>query len=119
KKLDKVPFIGHIYTILVAVCGWVLFDLPSLSAAGSYYASMFGFAQGGFVSAADLYYLKNFAVIFIAAIIAALPLGKKLYASLPQKVQNVLSPILIVCVLIISTAYLVDASYNPFLYFRF
>ncbi len=119
KKLNKAPVIGHIYTLIVAICGWVLFDLPSLSAAGSYYASMFGFAQGGFASAADLFYLKNYAVIFIAAIIASLPLGKKLYNSLPLKVQSVISPILIVCVLIISTAYLVDASYNPFLYFRF
>jgi len=119
KRLNKVPVIGHIYTLIVAICGWVLFDLPSLSAAGSYYASMFGFAQGGFVSAADLFYLKNYAVIFIAAIIASLPLGKKLYYALPSKVQNVITPILLVCVLIISTAYLVDASYNPFLYFRF
>ena len=119
KKLDKAPVIGHIYTLLVAICGWVLFDLPSLSAAGNYYASMFGFAQGGFIGAADIFYLKNFAVIFIAAIIAAMPIGAKLYRALPCRVQNVLTPILIVCVLIISTAYLVDASYNPFLYFRF
>ncbi len=119
KKLEKLPVIGHIYTLLVAICGWVLFDLPSLSAAGSYYASMFGFAQGGFMSAADLFYLKNYAVIFIIAILAALPLGKKLYNAMPAKVQSIVTPILIVCVLIISTAYLVDASYNPFLYFRF
>ncbi len=119
KKLNKAPVIGHVYTLLVAVCGWVLFDLPSLSAAGSYYASMFGFAQGGFANAADIFYLKNYALIFIAAIIASMPIGAKIYRSLPCRVQNVLTPVLIVCVLVLSTAYLVDASYNPFLYFRF
>ncbi len=119
KKLDKAPVIGHIYTIIVAVCGWVLFDLPSLSAAASYYAGMFGFAQGGFISAADLFYLKNFGLMLVITIIAALPLGKNLYNALPNKVKSIVTPILIVLSLVISTAYLVDASYNPFLYFRF
>ena len=119
KKLEKIPFIGHVYTIIVAVCGWVLFDLPSLSAAGSYYASMFGFAQGGFINASDIFYLKNFGLILIITIIAALPLGKNLYHKLPDKAKSIVTPILIVLSLVISTAYLVDASYNPFLYFRF
>ena len=119
KKLEKLPFIGHVYTIIVAVCGWVLFDLPSLSAAGSYYASMFGFAQGGFINASDIFYLKNFGIILIITIIAALPLGKNLYHRLPNKAKSIVTPILIVLSLVISTAYLVDASYNPFLYFRF
>ena len=119
KKLEKLPFIGHVYTIIVAVCGWVLFDLPSLSAAGSYYASMFGFAQGGFINASDIFYLKNFGLILIITIIAALPLGKNLYHKIPDKAKSIVTPILIVLSLVISTAYLVDASYNPFLYFRF
>ncbi len=119
KKLEKLPVLGHIYTIIVAVCGWVLFDLPSLSAAGSYYASMFGFAQGGFINASDIFYLKNFGLILIITIIAALPLGKNLYHKLPDKAKSIVTPILIVLSLVISTAYLVDASYNPFLYFRF
>ncbi len=119
KKLEKVPAVGHIYALLVAICGWVLFDLPTLSQAGSYYAAMFGFGGAGLASAEDIYYLRSYAIIFIAAIIAAMPLGAKLYNKLSCKVQSVLSPVLIVLVLIISTAYLVDASYNPFLYFRF
>ena len=67
----------------------------------------------------DIFYIKNYAVIFIAAILACLPLGKNLYNRIPVRVQSVLTPLLIVLVLVISTAYLVDASYNPFLYFRF
>ncbi len=119
KRIEKLPFIGHIYTIIVAVCGWVLFDLPSISAAGSYYASMFGFAQGGFINAADIFYLKNYAIMFIIAIVAAMPFGKNIYNALSNRTKSIITPILIICSLIISTAYLVDASYNPFLYFRF
>lgn len=119
KKLDKVPVLSHVYAVVVAICGWVLFDLPSLSQAGSYYASMFGFAQGGFINAGDIFYIKNYAVMFVVSIIAALPLGKNLYNKIPARVQNIATPVLILASLIFSTAYLVDATYNPFLYFRF
>lgn len=119
KKLEKVQVLSHVYAVVVAICGWVLFDLPSLSQAGSYYASMFGFAQGGFINAGDIFYLKNYAVIFIVSIIAALPVGKNLYNKLPAGVQNAAAPVLILASLVFSTAYLVDATYNPFLYFRF
>jgi hypothetical protein len=68
KGLKRVPVIATIYTLLVAVCGWVLFDLPSLSAAGSYYGAMFGFAGGGLAAASDLFYLKEYAVVFIVCI---------------------------------------------------
>ena len=119
KKLERVPVIATVYTLLVAVCGWVLFDLPSLSAAGSYYGSMFGFAAGGLACATDFFYLKEYAVVFIVCIVACLPLGKKLYDKLSDRVRSWLTPVLIAAVLLLSTAYLVDATYNPFLYFRF
>ncbi|MGN1002612.1 MAG: MBOAT family O-acyltransferase [Oscillospiraceae bacterium] len=119
KGLNKAPALGHIYALVVAVCGWVLFDLPSLSQAGAYYKAMFGFGGAGFASGTDLFYLKNYAVVFLVGIVACLPLGKKLYHKLSPRVQSVLTPVLILVVLVLSTAYLVDATYNPFLYFRF
>ena len=119
KGLKRVPVLATIYTLLVAVCGWVLFDLPSLSAAGSYYSAMFGFAGGGLAAASDLFYLKEYALVFIVCILACLPLGKKLYDKLSDKARAWVTPVLILLVLVVSTAYLVDATYNPFLYFRF
>lgn len=119
KRLEKAPVIATVYTLLVAVCGWVLFDLPSVGAAAAYYRSMFGFAAGGLSSASDLFYLRDYALVFLAAIIACLPLGKKLYDRLSGGVKAWLTPIMIAAVLILSTAYLVNATYNPFLYFRF
>ena len=111
--------LATVYTLLVAVCGWVLFDLPSIGAAAAYYRSMFGFARGGFSSANDFFYLREYATVFIVCIIACLPLGKKLYDRLSGRSKAWLTPVMIAAVLILSTAYLVNATYNPFLYFRF
>ena len=119
KHLRRVPAIATIYTLLVAVCGWVLFDLPSIGTAVSYYGAMFGLSGGGLYSAGDLFYLRDYAVIFIVCVFACLPLGKKLYERLSVKAKAWLTPVMIAFVLILSTAYLVNATYNPFLYFRF
>ena len=119
-KLKTLPaFIGHTYAVLVAVCGWVMFDLDSISHIGGYYKAMFGLAAGGMGSAGDLYYLRNYAFVLLAGALACTPLGKTLYARLPQKAQDIAAPVLILVVLALSTAYLVDSTYNPFLYFRF
>jgi alginate O-acetyltransferase complex protein AlgI len=118
KRLEKVPALATVYTLLVAVCGWMLFDLPSVSAAVRYYGAMFG-GGAGLASATDLFFLRSYAAVFLVAIVAALPLGKRLYDRLPARVKGVLTPLLLLAVLVLSTAYLVDATYNPLLYFRF
>ena len=119
RRLEKVPVLATVYTLLVAVCGWVLFDLPSVGAAAAYYRSMFGFAGGGAWNAGDLYYLRDYALVFVVCILACLPLGKTVYDQLSDKLKAWLTPVMIAFVLILSTAYLVNATYNPFLYFRF
>ena len=119
KPLQKVPVLATVYTLVVAICGWVMFDLPSMGAAIRYYGAMFGGGAGLLPNASDLFYLRNYAAVFLVAIFAATPLGKRLYARLGERAQAVLAPVLIVVVLVMSTAYLVDATYNPFLYFRF
>ncbi|MBE6913351.1 MAG: MBOAT family protein [Ruminococcaceae bacterium] len=119
RHLKKAPVPATVYALLVAVCGWVLFDLPTLGGALAYYKAMFGFSGAGLCSAADLYHLRSFALMFIVAAVAALPLGKSLYDRLPARVKAVATPVMILAVLVLSTAYLVDATYNPFLYFRF
>jgi len=118
--LKKAPkFVGHVYTVLVAVCGWVLFQLTSLPACAKYYKAMFGFGEGGLIKPVDSFYFTTFAVMFIVSFIACTPLLKNLYKKIPVKLQSWLTPVAIVAVLVVCTAYLVDATYNPFLYFRF
>lgn len=120
KRLEKAPaFVGHVYSLFVVVCGWVLFQLDNLSHVGSYYKAMFGFGQGGVLNSVDGYYAASFALIFIIAIIACTPLFGKLFKKPSRKTQNVLSAVLVLLALVVCTAYLVDATYNPFLYFRF
>lgn len=120
KWLKKAPkAIGHVYTLLVAASGWVIFQQSSMSQTLVFFRAMYGFGTAGFICSTDLYYLAGFAVLLVIGIFACVPLGKTLYSKLPQKAKGLLSPVLILAVLVISTAYLVDSTYNPFLYFRF
>ena len=65
------------------------------------------------------YYATGFALVLLCACVAATPLPKTLWGRLPQKARAVVLPVLLLGGLVLSTAYLVDATYNPFLYFRF
>jgi len=113
------PWIQHLYTLLIVVCGWVFFDLDSFSRAGHYFSAMFGASGTGLFSPADLYYLSNFAIMLIVSALASTKMWKNLYDKINPRVQSVITPLLIIIVLALSTAYLVDNSYNPFIYFRF
>ena len=119
KWLDKHKVIGHVYTLLVAISGWVIFQQTSVSQTLVFFRAMYGFGQAGFCAGRDLYYLAGFGLLLAAAIFASLPAGRTLFARLPEKLRSAAVPALIALVLVISTAYLVDSTYNPFLYFRF
>ena len=118
KRLEKVPVLAHVYALLVAVVGWMLFQLNTVGEVTRYWGAMFG-AGGVFALAQDAFHARSYAVILIVAAVAATPLPKKLYERIPEKVRSVLTPVLTALCLVVSTAYLVDATYNPFLYFRF
>ena len=109
--------IKHLYTLIVVFVGWGLFAMTDLSVCGGYLAACFGNAP--LWSAADGYTLHNYAVTFLALILASTTLGAKGWAKLSLGKRKVLTPVLMALSLIVCTAYLVDGSYNPFLYFRF
>lgn len=122
-KLQKHPAIGRVYTLLFVLLGFVLFDAPTLSSAGSRIAGLFGGA-GAVAGVQSLYYLKSYAVVLLLAVLGATPLPKRLLARLRQNrvcgiLLDVLEPIVLVALLALCTAYLIDGSFNPFLYFRF
>jgi len=120
KWLKKAPaVVSHIYTMFLVIIGWTLFAIDDVSMLGRYIGVMFGAGGAGFMSAQVLYYLRSYGPMLVILVIASIPLGKKLFNKLPEKVRSVLVPILIVFVLVTATAYLVDSTYNPFLYFRF
>ena len=120
KALEKAPrWVSHVYALFFILVGWAIFGVEELSALGGYLAAMFGAAQGGIWCASDGYYLMNYAVLLPVLAAASTPLGAKLMARLPEKAMRIAAPVLIACALVLCTAYLVDATYNPFLYFRF
>ena len=118
RYLEKAPrIISHIYTLLIVMVGWAFFAIESMPECMRYLSAMFGGAK--LASPQAVYYLKSYLPAAAVMIIAATPIGKKLFEKLPSRVKCAAAPVMIVLVLVLSTAYLVDSTYNPFLYFRF
>ena len=119
--LHKLPdVLRRVYVLLVVVLGFVLFNATTLTQALQDMAGMFGFGGVPLMNAASLYYLRSYALLFGVAIVGATPLSKRLALKLEQRpVGAVLEAALLLVFLLVCTAYLVDGSFNPFLYFRF
>ena len=118
-RLEKAPgWVGHVYALFFVVIGWVLFSVEDLGSCAAYIRSMF-FGGSGVVSATFLYYLRSYALSLAVMVFAATPLPKKLFSRLPEGLLRIVRPILVLLSLVLCTAYLVDSTYNPFLYFRF
>ena len=120
KALEKAPrAVGHVYALFFIVVGWAIFGVEELGQLGGYLSAMFGGAQGGLFCPADGYHLRNYASMLPVLIISSTPLAAHIWRRLPVKAARIALPLLAVGALIVCTAYLVDATYNPFLYFRF
>ncbi len=121
KYLDKSPsFIQHIYVIIIVLISFVLFNAETFTMAFSDLKIMFGAAGLPLYSAETLYALRSYAVLLIIALIGATPLVRNLARKIENtKISTDLEPVITAVILIVSTAYLVDGSFNPFLYFRF
>ena len=114
--LDRAPrWVGHVYMIFILLVGMSVFALPDGWA--HWLAVMFG--KGPAWSAATGYYLASYLPALAVLCVGATPLPAWCYRRLPPRVRRGVTPVLVVLGLLVCTAYLVDASYNPFLYFRF
>ncbi len=116
------PVHGRTYTLAAVVLGFVLFDASSLSSALACVKGLFGLGGLPPVSTQGLYLLKSNLVLLAVAILGATPAPKRLWEQLEAKAPRLsagLAPIGMAALLLVSTACLVDGSYNPFLYFRF
>ena len=117
KKLNNSNVISRIYVLMLVIISFVIFNSTSLKEAFDYIGGMFGVGNYPIISTETIFYLKNYCFVLILALIGATPLPKKL--ALKFKVSQWLEPFVLVALLVIATAYLVDGSFNPFLYFRF
>ena len=119
--LQKLPAVcKHFYVLLLVCISFVLFNADTIGQAGADLRGMFGFAGIPFTTKETVYYLKSFFVLFVAGIVGATPVVKKLACKIGQtKAGTILEPVLLIALLLLCTAYLVDGSFSPFLYFRF
>ncbi len=122
KILEKLPTaVSMIYTMFFVILGWVLFDTADLGAAGSYIGAMFG-SSGILADSTSFYYLATYGITFIICIIGCTDIPKKAVEFIRTKsaaVVNYAGIIVTMGIFILCTAYLVDQTYNPFLYFNF
>lgn len=124
KYLKKSRVLSHIYVVVLIIISFVIFDASSMGQAFSYIGSMFGAGGYPLVSTEFLYYLRSYGVVLILGIIGATPLPKKLWnriaaTNIGSNIMTFAEPIALSALLLCCSAYLVDGSYNPFLYFRF
>ena len=125
KFLLKLPsFVGRIYAMLIVMVSFVLFNAKGMKEAVSDIVAMFGGKNLPLVTPETLYYLSSYVVVLLIAMIGSTPFLKNHLQGLKKTpringILNIMEPVVIILLLIVITAYLVDGSFNPFLYFRF
>ena len=119
--LQKLPdILRRGYVLLVVVLGFVLFNAVDLKQALSDIGGMFGLGGVPLITRQTLYYLRSYAVVLLAGLLGSTPLIRNTAQRLAEKpIGKILEPLLLIGALLVCSAYLVDGSFNPFLYFRF
>ena len=125
KLFAKIPRVfSHIYVVIAILISFVIFNANGMAGAVADIGSMFGAGDIPLWTDETAYYLSSFAVVIIIAIIGATPLVKNIVLKIKEtkiglSVCNILEPIFVAVLLLVVTAYFVDGSFSPFLYFRF
>ena len=126
KVLKKIPaFFSHVYTLFFVVIGWVIFGFDDMTKGWEYLKGMFGFGGLQLVDNMSLYLLLSNLVLILMLIVASTPLPAKLGRKIMSLVQTktwaamIIENVFIIAIFVISVAFLVNSTYNPFLYFRF
>lgn len=121
RLLERAPkFLRHIYSMAAVIFGWLLFVIEDVSSIGAYLSRMFG-GTGVFATQITVYELVRNLVFLAILILASTPAPKKLWYKLYSKGTpwRVVQSVVCAIAFVLCIAYLVDSSYNPFLYFRF
>ena len=113
KFLDKHRVFSHIYSIFFILVGWALFAVTDLEQLRILFTRLFNMTGG-----IDwIYYVRNYGITIIIAAIFSTPIIEIIYNKIVK--SKVLNTVILMIIFFVSVAYLVDATYNPFLYFRF
>jgi alginate O-acetyltransferase complex protein AlgI len=125
KFFERIPKVfSHIYVLFLILISFVIFNGNGMSGAITDIGNMLGFGALPFVTKETAYYISGYAIVLAIAIIGATPLVKNTVLRIKasekgERIINVLEPIFVVAVLLLTTAYFVDGSFSAFLYFRF
>lgn len=123
KWLEKLPrILRNIYSLLVVIVGWVLFEFESVSGILNFLGVMFGVNAYRFIDTTAIYYMYTNAALFIIMLLCSTPIPSKVLSSTrfkSEKIKIAAFSALYIAMMFICTSYLVNQSYNPFLYFRF
>lgn len=122
--LEKSRVFNHIYVMFLVIISFVIFNAADMTEAFAYIGGMFGAGGVPVVSPEAVYYFKSNLVVLLFAIVGATPLCKNVAAKIREHkigalVLDILEPVVLIGLMLLCTAYLVDGSFNPFLYFRF
>jgi alginate O-acetyltransferase complex protein AlgI len=123
--LSRLPvYLRHIYVLIIIFISWTLFDGQGPQDILYHIGRVFGVGPGGFFSKEAFYYLQSYAVPFIAGAIGCTPYPRRLAQKLGEtkafmKTMAVVEPLALCLLLFVATAFIVDGSFNPFIYFRF
>ena len=123
KFLDKHKIFAHISTFILIIFSFIIFSTESITGIGLFFQNLFNFTLP-FTNVETNFYLSNYVVILILAFVGMGPWLKKLYSKIAdskigKKVLVVVEPIALMALLLVITSFIIDDSYNPFLYFRF
>ena len=119
KLIKKLPsFFQHLYALFFVVIGWVIFAIEDLNVMTIWFKAMFGGAA--LMDARALFYMKNYGICLLIGLAAAVPWWKSIqYKAENTQVGKALQTVLWIGLFVLSLAFLVSDTYNPFLYFRF
>ena len=117
---SKHKFIGTLLINILVIIGFVFFYNEGLKDALISLKSMFGLNHIDFINLETIYYIKNYIVVLVLGYLISLKVFNKIINKLKNnKIINLMEPLLLIVLLLVSTAFIIDESFNPFLYFRF
>ena len=121
KVLDKIPRVfSHLYAVLLIGIGWIIFAFPNLGEGWSIFSGMFGAGTVAFATPVVLYEALRYLPLLVICIIGATPLPKRLFEKIQDKpAVSYAVPFVCALILVLCTAYLVDSTFSPFLYYIF
>ena len=121
KYLKKLPqFIGRLYVLFLVMISFIIFNAESIPQIIKNIGGILGITSNSLISTESLYYLKSYFLVIIIAILGATPIFSKIATKNKiSKIANFLEPAYLLIILVTCTSYIINSSFNPFLYFRF